>query len=385
MIKKIILLGASGSIGSQVLKEIKKDPKNNKLIAISVGEKVVKIPLLLEEFPTIKYICVKNQKDYENLRLIYKKITFYYGDEGLISLIQDSKCNFGINALVGFVGVLPTIELIKRQIDIGLANKESLVVYGEQIIKLAKKNKVNIYPIDSEHVAIQKCLLGVEKKQVKKIILTCSGGPFLNVKDSKLPKVTVKSALKHPNWSMGQKITIDSATLMNKAFEVVEAYYLFRDYCQTIDVLIEPKSYVHSMVQFIDGSYKMDVGVHDMSVPISYAFNRSSYAKNEEELNLTLVEPIKFFNVRNVFKETLNLGYNVIVSKGNLGAILVSADDVSVQAFLDGKIRFTSIGILNKKACNEVPYIMHPTIKDILLTRQKTIDFVNSQIETGDY
>ena len=384
--RTLVIFGASGSIGSQTLQLLKNELNQTyKLIGITVGHRIVKIPAILNDFPSVKYICVEEKMDYEMLRVKYPKIKFYYGDDGLINLLKAASPEMIVNSLVGFVGLVPTIEAIKANIDIGLANKESLVIGGDLIEKELKKSTSKIYPIDSEHVAIEKCLDGAGKKEVDQIVLTCSGGPFLFKKFNKLNKVSIDEALSHPTWLMGDKITIDSATLINKVFEEIEAYYLFKNYTENIKVVFHPQSIVHSLVKFKDGSYLADIGERDMKSAIYYALclnKRKDRAVNfniEDAGNLTFIKPDKDR------QEILSLSDSIIRNKGNLGAILVSADDICVNAFLNSKINFASVVKLIKLALDNIPYIQNPKIKDMIESKEKTEMYLNKLIESGLY
>ena len=368
--KRLVILGASGSIGSQTLELIQDKKLNYKLVGISVGKKIVKIPLILKEFPTVKYICVQDEENIFELKKKFPKIIFFGGDEGLIELINASKPNLVMNALVGFVGVAPTIETIKNNIDIALANKESLVAAGELIDRLLKRSKSKLYPVDSEHVAILKCLKGNDKKQVRRLVLTCSGGPFLNLKAKQMSKIKAKDAVKHPNWSMGLKISIDSATLVNKVFEQIEAYYLFKNYTTNIDVVIHPESICHSLVQYVDGTYIADIGDHDMRNPISYALNENNYFDRDVNYDIEDVSNLTFIRPDKERLEVLNIAKYVIDTKGNLGAILVAADDVLVNLFMEDLISFNDIATYLVKCLHDIPYIKNPSLKEILNTQE---------------
>lgn len=383
--KRLLLLGASGSIGSQTLQILSNPNISYRLVGFSVGNKVVKIPKILNENKFVKYICVKNSEDYEILRYKYPKIKFFYGDEGLLELIRVSGADLVINALVGFVGLAPSLETIKNEINLGLANKESLVAGGDLIEKEMAKSKTIIYPIDSEHVAITKCLKGIEQNEVKDIVLTCSGGPFYPKPFSKLKKIKPQNALKHPNWNMGGKITIDSATLINKVFEIVEAYYLFKSWTSAIKVLIHPESYVHSLVEFVDGTFSADIGDRDMKNEILYVLGGNHHIKNDSIFQLSNVKPLTFNKPDDERQKVLNIGYDIINRKGNLGTILVSADDYLVDAFINGKISFLSIYKIINLCLKNVEYIKNPSYTDLVDTKAKTILYISELLEKGDY
>lgn len=379
--KKLLIYGASGSIGSQTLELIKNKELNYKLVAVSVGQKIVKIPLILKDFPTVKYICVQKEEDIFELHRKFPKVKFFSGDDGLIELLEASKPDFVVNALVGFVGVAPTIETIKANIDIALANKESLVAAGELIDRALSRSKSILFPIDSEHVAIAKCLQNRNKKEVRRIVLTCSGGPFLGKKFNKLTKVKAKEAVKHPNWSMGYKISIDSATLLNKVFEQIEAYYLFKNYTTNIDVVIHKESIVHSLVQFVDGTYIADIGDHDMKNPIQYALTENLIKPRDVMFNIEDVKNLTFERADNERQKVLDIAKIVLNKKGNTGAILVAADDVLVDYYLRDKIGFLDIFTYLMKALKGVKYIENPTLKQIYFTKNETILYLKKLFE----
>ena len=271
--KKICLLGSTGSIGSQTIELINENPKDFSLVAVSCGKNIELFRKILANNKNIKWACVQLENDYLVLKEEFKNINFYYGDEGLLELLQDcyKSIDLVVNALVGFAGFLPSVRTLELNTDLALANKESLVVGGEIINRILKTTNAKLYPIDSEHVALAKCLKGKKKTEIKRLILTASGGSFRDLSREELAHVTKEDALKHPSWSMGAKITIDSATMMNKGFEVIEAKYLFNLPVDKIDILLHDESVIHSLVEFVDNSYLADLGPADMKVPIAYA------------------------------------------------------------------------------------------------------------------
>ena len=337
----LVILGASGSIGSQTLDFLKNKKNNWVLKGFSVGNRVNVIDEIVKEFQNVNYITVKNKKDY----LIYKKkyphIKFYYGDKGLIKIILKNKNATILNALIGFVGLKPSIVSLKKDRTLLLANKESLVIGGELINKILEK-KGKLIPIDSEHVAIKKCLYNENVSDIKKIIITASGGPFFNLTNEELKNVTLDEALNHPNWKMGKKITIDSATLMNKTFEIIEAHYLF-PYDKKIDVLVSRDSYVHGLVIFRD-KIKLNVSKPSMLGPIEYALNLGKPLGNE--FNDVETNTIEKYNLLELNKKRFNvISYSdfVIKNKGNSGAILNSINETLVDSFLKGEISFIDL------------------------------------------
>ena len=268
--KKISILGATGSIGNQTLTVIENHSDKFTLVAFSVYSNIDKIEKILDKHNKVSLIAVRSLDEVNHLIKKYPKIKFVEKEEGLNELAS-YEADLVVNALVGFVGLLPTIYAIKSHKDVALANKETLVAAGEIVMKLAKENNVSIIPIDSEHSAIFQCL--EKENEVNKIILTASGGPFFKKTYEELKNVTLEDALNHPTWKMGSKITIDSATMFNKAFEIIEAYHLFGLKADQIDVLIHPQSIVHSLVEFKDYSLKAHLAVSDMKIPIAYALN----------------------------------------------------------------------------------------------------------------
>ena len=266
----ICLLGASGSIGQQTLDVMNKNPNDFNLVSFSVGKRTRCISYILKKFPHVKYICIQDEKVAEKYQKKYPNIIFFSKDTGLDELIKASDTDIVVNALVGFVGLKPTLTTLENNKTLCLANKESLVIGGELVNNLIKHGHGRLIPIDSEHVAIKKCL-AVDNENVDKIIITASGGPFRNLKRSELTNITPEQALAHPNWKMGKKITIDSATMVNKTFEIIEAHYLFNCSYQDISVIINYNSYVHSIVRYNNDTYRLDYGKPDMRVPIKYA------------------------------------------------------------------------------------------------------------------
>ncbi len=278
--KKVLILGSTGSIGINTLNVIRKFQHNFEITALTVNTKIDLLEPQIDEFKP-KTVVVKDKKLADELRRrVGKKCEVLSGDEGLIKIAAEMDYDIFVGAMVGFSGLAPTLEAIKRGKRIALANKETLVVAGELVTSLCKKHNAELLPIDSEHSAIFQCLIGEKIEQVEKIILTASGGPFLNRDKESLSNVTVEEALNHPNWKMGNKITIDSASMMNKGLEVIEAQWLFGISKEKIDVVVHPQSIVHSMVQFVDGSIKAQLGLPDMKLPIQYALTFPDRLKN---------------------------------------------------------------------------------------------------------
>ena len=339
----LVILGASGSIGTQTIDVIKNNEKKWTLKGFSVGNKTFYVDEILKEFKDVNSICLKNKKDYLNYKNKYPSIKFFYGDKGLIKLIKYNKNATILNALVGFVGLSPSIVSLKLNRTLLLANKESLVCGGNLINKILKR-RGKIYPIDSEHVAIAKCLYNENISDVNEIIITASGGPFFNLNREELKNVTLKDALNHPTWKMGNKITIDSATMMNKTFELIEAYYLFGIDFDKIKAIVNRKSLVHGLVKFNDGRIKLNVGENLMKYPILYALDLGK--PNDDMFNdieLNTYDRYEFFNLSKKRFPLLNYAEKVVKSSKNEGVILNAINEECVQAFLNSKINFIDI------------------------------------------
>lgn len=353
----LVILGASGSIGTQTINVIKNNEKKWTLKGFSVGNKTFYVDEILKEFKDVNSICLKNKKDYLNYKNKYPSIKFFYGDKGLIKLIKYNKNATILNALVGFVGLKPSIVSLKLNRTLLLANKESLVCGGNLINKILKR-KGKIYPIDSEHVAIAKCLYNENISDVNEIIITASGGPFFNLNREELKNVTLKDALNHPTWKMGNKITIDSATMMNKTFELIEAYYLFGIDFDKIKAIVNRKSLVHGLVKFNDGRIKLNVGENLMKYPILYALDLGK--PNDDTFNdieLNTYDRYEFFNLSKKRFPLLNYAEKVVKSSKNEGVILNAINEECVQAFLNSKINFIDIENIIDKIFSSAVFI----------------------------
>lgn len=353
----LVILGASGSIGTQTIDVIKNNEKKWTLKGFSVGNKTFYVDEILKEFKDVNSICLKNKKDYLNYKNKYPSIKFFYGDKGLIKLIKYNKNATILNALVGFVGLSPSIVSLKLNRTLLLANKESLVCGGNLINKILKR-RGKIYPIDSEHVAIAKCLYNENISDVNEIIITASGGPFFNLNREELKNVTLKDALNHPTWKMGNKITIDSATMMNKTFELIEAYYLFGIDFDKIKAIVNRKSLVHGLVKFNDGRIKLNVGENLMKYPILYALDLGK--PNDDTFNdieLNTYDRYEFFNLSKKRFPLLNYAEKVVKSSKNEGVILNAINEECVQAFLNSKINFIDIENIIDKIFSSAVFI----------------------------
>ena len=380
--KRICLLGASGSIGGQTLDVIRKHPVDFSLVGFSVGKQIDKIPEIINEFNP-KFVCVK--EDIKNMAKQFPYVKFFYGDEGLNELIKACDCDMVVNALVGFVGLKPSLTALENDKILSLANKETLVTGGELINKLLKEGKGKLIPIDSEHVALSKCL-AVNNTNVDKIVITASGGAFRKLSRDQLENVTPEDALKHPTWSMGQKITIDSATMVNKTFEIIEAYYLFGYKYEDIELMFNYESFVHSLVRYKNGSYRLDEGKPDMRVPIKYALYEGSC-----EYDLVYVDKLEDYKASNLYPfdydrfPIVNLAKKVIDEKGLYGATFNAANEEAVYAFLHKKIKFTDIENIIDYCVNNVNNIQNPSYEDIkkcdISTRELVAKLVKGEIK----
>ena len=368
--KKIALLGSTGSIGQQTLDVIEKNPGLFEVEVLTANNNVdLLIKQALKFRPNV--IIISNEKKYPQVKeaLAGEPVKVYAGCDAIAQVVEMGTIDTVVTAMVGYSGLLPTVNAVKAGKQIALANKETLVVAGDLITRLAVENRVEILPVDSEHSAIFQCLVGESEEAVEKIILTCSGGPFHGKSREELEQVTLKQALKHPNWDMGSKITIDSATLMNKGFEVIEAKWLFGVNPGQIDVVVHPQSIIHSMVQFCDGSIKAQLGLPDMRLPIQFALGypvrlKNSLARfNFAEFSTFTFSPPDTKNFRN-----LALAFEALHKGGNLACILNAANEISVHAFLNEKISFLDIAIINEEAMQNVPFIQNPGLDDYMET-----------------
>ena len=368
--KNIAILGSTGSIGQQALEVIE---NNRDRFAVEVLTAFNNVDLLIEQAkkfrPNVVVIANEAKYDLVNQALKEEGIKVYAGSAALAQVVEMGSVDLVLTAMVGYCGLIPTINALKAGKPIALANKETLVVAGDLISRLAIENKVDILPVDSEHSAIFQCLAGEYMNPVEKIILTCSGGPFHGMDEKSIATVTPKSALKHPNWEMGAKITIDSASLMNKGFEVIEAKWLFGLRPEQIEVVVHPHSIIHSMVQFCDGSIKAQLGLPDMRLPIQYAFSFPERICNTfPRLNFAAFPTLTFTAPDTKIFRNLALAYEALEKGGNLACILNAANEIAVEAFLKGKISFPDIWIVNEKIMQKSTFIAHPNLDDYIAT-----------------
>lgn len=366
--KKIALLGSTGSIGQQSLEVIENNPE---LFSVEVLTANNNADLLIAQ--AIKFmpnvVIISNESKYNQVReaLASYPIKIYAGCDAIAQVVEMGSIDTVVTAMVGYSGLLPTVRAVKAGKQIALANKETLVVAGDLITRLAYENKVEILPIDSEHSAIFQCLVGEAEESIEKIILTCSGGPFHGISSEELAKVTVREALKHPNWEMGAKITIDSATLMNKGFEVIEAKWLFGLKPEQIEVVVHKQSIIHSMVQFCDGSIKAQLGLPDMRLPIQFALGYPIRIKNSlPRFNFADCCTFTFTTPDTKKFRNLALAYEALGKGGNLACVLNAANEVTVKAFLNEKIAFTDIASINEQIMQKVPFVVQPDLNDYM-------------------
>ncbi|MBL4952678.1 1-deoxy-D-xylulose-5-phosphate reductoisomerase [Neobacillus sp. YIM B02564] len=377
--KTISLMGATGSIGTQTLDIIREHPEEFSLKAMSVGKNVVLTRKIIEEFQP-ELVSVQNYIDYNTLKEEYPHIKFIYGEEGIMETATYEKADILVNAVLGSIGLNPTLKAIEAGKTIAIANKETLVTAGHLVMEAASKHNVAILPVDSEHSAIFQSLQGEKDKNIERLILTASGGSFRDRTRSELENVTVEEALNHPNWSMGAKITIDSATMMNKGLEVIEAHWLFDLPYEKIDVLLHKESIIHSMVEFHDSSIKAQLGTPDMRVPIQYALtypDRLPLATGKR-LDLAKIGQLHFQEMDFKRFRCLQFAYEAGKIGGTMPTVLNAANETAVAAFLQGKIRFLQIEDLVEKALNHHQTVEFPSLDLIQEIDKETRKYVNT-------
>lgn len=381
--KNIAVLGSTGSIGTQTLQVVDENPDR---FAIEVLTANTNAKLLISQAakyrPNVVVIADKNLYDEIFSVLDPLGIKVYSGEKSIASVVEMDTIDLVVTAMVGYSGLEPTIRALESGKPIALANKETLVVAGQLITGIAREMGVNIYPVDSEHSAIFQCLAGEFHNKIEKIILTASGGPFRGKKTNDLKNIKPEEALKHPNWDMGAKVTIDSATLMNKGLEVIEAKWLFNLHHEQVEVIVHPQSIIHSMVQFEDGSIKAQMGLPDMKLPIQYALGYPDRLKNTFERfdfinypDLTFEKP-DLSTFRN-----LTLAYESIKKGGNMPCVLNASNEIAVDAFLKGKVSFLEMSDIVEKCLLTGDYIKEPALEDYIKTdfetRKKAKEIIN--------
>jgi 1-deoxy-D-xylulose-5-phosphate reductoisomerase len=372
--KGIAILGSTGSIGTQALDVIRKNPARFRVEVLTAQDNAA---LLIQQSLEFKpnAVVITNESLYEKVfaALDPSGIKVYSGHKSLTSVVQMDCIDMVLTALVGYSGLLPTIKAIEAGKHIALANKETLVVAGELITELAERKGVNIFPVDSEHSAIFQCIVGEFNNPIEKIILTASGGPFRGKDYNFLRTVTKSQALKHPNWSMGAKVTIDSASLMNKGLEVIEAKWLFNLKASQIEVVVHPQSIIHSMVQFEDGSIKAQMGLPDMKLPIQYALGYPERLKSDfPRFNFMDYPSLNFEQPDIKTFRNLKLAFDALEKAGNMPCILNAANEVAVNEFMEENISFTEISEIIEDCMVKVPYIARPSYEDYVETDKET-------------
>jgi len=363
--KIISILGSTGCIGNQTLEIIKQNPSKFKIAGLTTNNNIQLLEKQINKFNPIA-VAVMNKEKAEILK--YKiKIPVYSGIKGINKIAKLNETNTVVNSLVGSIGVEPTYKAIIAGKDIALANKETLVAAGSIIMNKAKKNDVKVMPIDSEHSAIFQCLNGENKKDVKNIIITCSGGPFKDYTKKQMQDITKEQALKHPTWNMGEKITIDSATLMNKGFEVIETYWLYNIDYSKIKVIIHPQSIIHSLVEFKDNSVMAQLGTPDMKTPIQYALGYPERIQSDlKELNLIEIKKLEFEKPNFELFPCLKYAYESGKIGGTMPTVMNAANEIAVSAFLKNKIKFMDIPKIVKMAIDKHKPLKNPTLHQIL-------------------
>ena len=368
--RQIAILGSTGSIGTQTLQVVEEHPECFEVYAITANTRVDDLIAQARKFMP-EAVVIADDSKYPRLKeaLADLPIKVYGGYEAVCQIVEEGPIDIVVTAMVGFSGLRPTINAIKAGKAIALANKETMVVAGEMINALAMEYKTPILPVDSEHSAIFQCLAGEMHNKVEKLILTASGGPFRTFTKEQLEHVTKEQALKHPNWSMGAKITIDSASMMNKGFEVMEAKWLFGVGAEEIEVVVHPQSVIHSMVQFEDGAVKAQLGTPDMRLPIMYALTYPSRLSSSfGRIDWSTLGELTFEKPDFELFPNLRHAYGALAKGGNIPCVVNAANEICVAAFLNDRIRFTDMPRLIERAMDKATYILKPTLEDYLET-----------------
>ncbi len=383
MPKNIAILGSTGSIGTQTLDVISQFPERFNARILAAGNNVdLLINQAVKHRPALAIIA--NETKYQKLHdaLAPLGIETAAGADAMADAMERDDFDTVVTATVGYSGLLPTIRAIHAGKDIALANKETLVVAGELVTRLLAKSASNVIPVDSEHSAIYQCLKGEDNSTVNKLIITASGGPFRTWSREEIQNVTAEQALHHPRWSMGAKITIDSATMLNKAFEIIEARWLFDIGPARIEAVVHPQSIVHSMVEFIDGAVKAQLGIPDMHLPIRYALGDASRLTSaERHLSLADYSTLTFEQPDPEKFPCLNLANKALAEGGNTACIINAANEVAVNAFLHGKISFPAIFETISEALTAIPFISSPTLDDYVASHHATISWTKDKIK----
>ena len=378
----IAILGSTGSIGTQTLQVVEEHPDKFEVYAITANSRVDELIEQARKFMP-EAVVIADESKYTKLKeaLADLPIKVYGGYESICQIVESKPIDIVVTAMVGFSGLRPTINAIKAGKAIALANKETMVVAGEMINELAMKHQTPILPVDSEHSAIFQCLAGEMHNKVEKLILTASGGPFRTFTKEQLEHVTREQALKHPNWSMGAKITIDSASMMNKGFEVMEAKWLFGVGAEDIEVVVHPQSVIHSMVQFGDGAIKAQLGTPDMRLPIMYALTYPVRLPSSfERIDWNTLKELTFEKPDLDLFPNLRHAYTALAEGGNIPCVVNAANEICVAAFLEERIKFTDMPKLIERAMEKATYILKPTLDDYLETDREIREMVKSWI-----
>jgi len=381
--KQITILGSTGSIGRNSINVVTANPELFQIKYLSAGQNAVK---LIEQAIALKPKAVaiaerSRALQIENALKPYS-IEVLSGKEGILEIASRSDVDLVLNAIVGSAGLEPSIQVLNAGIDLALSNKESLVMAGGIINELLNKKKLNLFPIDSEHSAIRQCLVGENPADIRKLILTGSGGPFRLLPINQFGDITPEQALKHPTWNMGKKISIDSATMMNKGLEIIEAYWLFNVPPEKIEVLIHPQSIIHSMVEFVDGSIKAQLGLPDMKLPIQYALSYPGrFPVSWEATNFTEIGQLTFESPDFNKFPALQLAFDALHRGGTAPAILNVVNEFAVYAFLENKLSFMEIPGLVDRALTKLTIVDHPTLQDILEAEQSGREFVEQHVQ----
>ena len=382
--KKVVVLGSTGSIGESTLKVIRHLVGQFELVGIAAGRRWQETAAQAAEF-NCKYACIQSKDHFQDFQSeLPQDCEALQGQEGLIKMVTDPEVDFVLCAIVGTDGLLPVLEAIRHKKTIGLASKEILVMAGELVMAEAKKYGVDIIPVDSEHNAIFQCLQGDDTKDIRRLLVTCSGGPFLRTPKEDFKNITLERALKHPTWNMGPKITIDSATLMNKSLEVIEAKYLFDVDIRNVEAVIHPQSIVHSMVEFVDGSILAQLSEPDMVFPIQYALTfPKRYPGSLKPLDFTAGLDLRFESPDHERFPSLKMAEEAVLRGGTTPAIFNAANEVAVDAFVNGKIHFTQIWDVIRAALKQHQTISNPSLEQIIAADQDIRQYCREIILQG--
>ncbi len=380
--KPIAILGSTGSIGKQTLEVVREHKEKFRIVGLAANNNIELLQEQIAEFnPTA--VCVMNPVKADLLRE-KTGVEVFSGIDGLNKISALDETDTVVNALVGSIGILPTINAIKHKKNIAIANKETLVTAGKIVMEEVRKNNVSFLPIDSEHSAILQCIKSERKEDIRRIILTCSGGPFRNFSAEQIRNATVNDALNHPTWNMGAKITVDSATLMNKGFEVIEAHWLYSVPYENVEVVVHPESIVHSFVEFNDSSTLAQMGFPDMRIPIQYSLSYPERIPNNfQSIDFGRIKSLNFEKPDLERFPCLRVAYDAGIAGGTLPAVLNASNEIAVKFFLDGKIRFFEISEIIKSAIERHKVIKNPNLDEILNVDRKTREDVQNSYHSS--